>query len=100
MLAYLSEMIAEIVWRRRPMGPHDQGVHNGLIQTGRLPFAELIPNEHGRVLTLGRVKTPRVNGDGILLNADGSVPAVIHQWDRHPSLVSQLHALRPAAGAA
>ncbi len=50
----------------------------------------------GRVLTLGRVRTPRSTDDGVLLNADGSVPAVIHQWDRHPSLVSQLRALRPA----
>ena len=94
MMEYLTEMMTSIVWRRRPMGPHDQGIHNWLIQAGRLPFAELIPNEHGRVLTLGKIKTPRMSEDGVLTNADGSVPAVIHQWDRHPSLVSRLRALR------
>jgi hypothetical protein len=30
-----------------------------------------------------------------LVNADGSIPAVIHQWDRHVALVSQLQGLRP-----
>jgi hypothetical protein len=76
------------------MGPYDQGVHNGLIQAGRLPFAELIPNEYGRVLTLGKVKEPNLTTDGVLMNADGTIPAVIHQWDRHSSLVSRLRALR------
>jgi hypothetical protein len=98
MLTYLSEMIEGIAWRRRPMGPHDQGVHNGLIQTGRLPFARLIPNEQGRVLTLGQMKAPRIDNEGVLRNADGGVPAVVHQWDRHPELVVRLRALRSAGG--
>jgi hypothetical protein len=32
----------------------------------------------------------RATEDGYLANADGSVPAVIHQWDRHWSFVSKL----------
>ena len=92
MLTYLAEMIEGIIWRRRPMGSHDQGVHNALVQTGRLPSAQLIPNQTGRVLTLGRMETFRTNDDGFLLNADGSIPAVLHQWDRHASLVADLRA--------
>jgi hypothetical protein len=95
MLLYLVAMMTEIAWRRRPMGAHDQGVHNGLIQTGRLPAAVLVPNEKGRVLTLGKMKMARPNDDGILTNRDGTIPAVLHQWDRHVSLISQLRALRP-----
>ncbi len=91
MLHYLSEMMTSIAWRRRPMGPHDQGIHNALIRADRLQAAEVIPNEHGRVLTLGKVKAPRTN-DGFLVNADGSIPAVVHQWDRHAPLVSSLRA--------
>jgi hypothetical protein len=91
MLTYLSEMIAGVIWRRLPMGSHDQGVHNALIQTGRLPTARLIANETGRVLTLGRMQAFRTNEDGVLLNADGSIPAVLHQWDRHASLAARLH---------
>lgn len=92
MLTYLSEMVADIVWRRRPMGSHDQGVHNALIQTGRLPSTQLIPNESGRVLTLGKMQKFQKNREGFLLNADGSIPAVLHQWDRHASLVADLRA--------
>lgn len=90
MLAYLAEMIANIAWRRRAMGSHDQGIHNALIYAGRFPGARVIANEHGRVLTLGNMKTFRTSDDGFLLNADGTIPPVIHQWDRHASLVSRL----------
>ena len=94
MMKYLSEMMTSIARRRRPMGPHDQGIHNALIQDGRLPQAQVVPNEQGRVLTLGRMKSPRVDDDGLLLNVDGRVPAVVHQWDRHPQLVPQLRTFR------
>ena len=99
MMTYLNEMATGIVWRRRPMGSHDQAVHNGLLQTGRLPSAKVVPNEHGRVPTLGRMTALHMGDAGILLNADGTIPAVIHQWDRHPGLVSRLRALRLATSA-
>jgi hypothetical protein len=92
MMAYLSEMIAGIIWRRRPMGPLDQGVHNALFHGGRLADSRVIPNEYGRVLTLGLMSSPHVNEEGYLVNADGSLPAVVHQWDRHPELVPRLRA--------
>jgi hypothetical protein len=90
MLEYLSEMMMSIAWRRRPMGPHDQGVHNALVASGRLGPIELVRNEHGRVLTLGAMKHLRANDEGFLINADGSVPPVVHQWDRHGPSVSKL----------
>jgi hypothetical protein len=79
------------------MGSHDQAVHNGLIHTGRLPSAKVVPNEDGRVLTVGRMAALHMSDSGVLLNADGSIPAVIHQWDRHPSLISRLRALHAGA---
>ena len=33
-LHYLKEMSQEIIWRRRPLGSHDQGVHNHLLRSG------------------------------------------------------------------
>jgi hypothetical protein len=93
MLDYLSKMAAVVETQRAPMGPHDQAVHNWLLRTGRLPEAMLVPNEHGRVITLGRVRAPRVSPEGLVLNADGAVSAVVHQWDRHPTLLSSLSAL-------
>jgi hypothetical protein len=87
---YLTEMVSEIVWRRRPLGALDQGVHNWLIAQGRLPHATLVPNGTGRVLTMGGMASYRTAPDGMILNADGSVPAVVHQFDRHPELAARL----------
>lgn len=92
MLEYLTEMIGEIVWRRRPMGSHDQGVHNGLLLGGRLARATQVPNGSGRVATLGRVAAPVVER-GLVINADRTVPVVVHQWDRHPSVAPSIRAL-------
>lgn len=93
-LAYLGQMVGEVVWRRRPLGSHDQGIHNGLLRRGRFPGATVVPNGSGRVLTLGKMGAYEVAPDGTVLNADGSVPAVLHQWDRHASLVERIEAAR------
>lgn len=85
-LHYLTEMILEIMWRRRPMGAHDQGVHNWLLRTGRLPLATLVANGSGRVLTMGAMRSYETSSEGYVLNSDGSVPAVLHQYDRHKEL--------------
>lgn len=87
MLAYLHAMTAEGTRRRRPMGPHDQALHNILLYGGRLPAVRAVPNGFGRVLTLGKMTAVEVDRDGRVLNADGSLPAVVHQWDRHAELV-------------
>lgn len=88
-LDYLVEMDHAISWRRRPLGAHDQGVHNFLIRTGRFPGGKLVPNGHGRVLTMGLLESVSVTED-VVLNSDGTVPAVLHQYDRHPRLAQQL----------
>jgi len=95
MLAYLAEMIGQIALQRGPIGSRDQAVHNVLIASGRLPSALLVRNGYGRVLTLGAMKTFELASDGKVLNADGSVPAVLHQWDRHRALAARVE--RPPA---
>lgn len=92
MLSYLHQMASEISLYRRPLGPRDQGVHNALVLTGRLPNARLVPNERGRVLTLGAMKRLRISAEGFAVNADGTIPPVLHQWDRHGDFVSRLRA--------
>lgn len=87
---YLGAMIDEIASRRRPMGSHDQGVHNALLHRGRLDFATIVPNGHGRVITMGKMAHYELNRDGTVLNADGTTPAVVHQWDRHAALAARV----------
>ena len=94
MLAYVTEMAAEIFRHRRPMGARDQAVHNVLLHRDRLRSAEVITNEHGRVLTMGKMPAYRASADGRIENADGSIPAVLHQWDRHAELVARIEGRR------
>lgn len=99
-LDYLTRMSQAILWRRRPLGSHDQGVHNGLLRMGSLPSARVVPNGHGRVLTMGLLPQVNISPEGVVLNDDGTVPAILHQYDRHtslaPVLVNRLAARRTA----
>lgn len=89
-LDYLARMSQAILWRRRPLGSHDQGVHNGLLRSGSLPNARVVANGRGRVLTMGLLPRVNVSNEGVVLNDDGTVPAVLHQYDRHRSLAQDL----------
>ena len=66
----------------------DQGVHNAMIYTGRFTQTVIQANESGSVYTLHHVKPDKitVNQDGYITNRSG-VPAVVHQYDRHPLLL-------------
>lgn len=92
MLHYLKEMSQEIIWRRRPLGSHDQGVHNHLLRSGRFGTAVIVPNGHGRVLTMAGMPHVERATTGQVLNYDRSVPAILHQYDRHPQLAAELRA--------
>ncbi len=92
--AYLQAMTAEIAGRRRPLGSHDQGIHNYLLHRGRLSPATVIANGTGRVLTLGKMRSYETAPDGAVLNSDGTVPAILHQWDRHTELARHVEAAR------
>jgi hypothetical protein len=89
-LHYLSEMRDEIAGRRRPLGSHDQGVHNYLLRSGRFGDPAVVANGHGRILTMGAMASVPEREDGIALNADGTVPAVLHQYDRDPARAERL----------
>lgn len=97
-LDYLTAMWQAIQWRRRPLGSHDQGVHNELINLHRFPAARVVSNATGRVLTMGLMTGIRINEDGLVLNDDGTVPSVLHQYDRHPQLAAQLWASLAPSG--
>lgn len=88
-LHYLSEMRVEIRSKRMPLSG-DQGVHNYLIWSGRLKEHTLVENGWGRVATVGGMKAVLRDDDGLVTNRDGTRPAVVHQYDRHPDLVAGL----------
>jgi hypothetical protein len=92
-LGYLDAMAEEIKQHRRPLGSHDQGVHNHLLRRGLLS-ATIVENGHGRVLTMGGMATFDRDAEGRVINADGTVPAVLHQYDRHTGLATELTSSR------
>jgi hypothetical protein len=95
MLAYLRAMWSEIARHHRPLGPRDQAIHNVLALRSTFPHSAIIENRRGRVLTMGGLRAPQTNHEGYLINEDGSIPPVIHQWDRHGPLVPSLPPFRP-----
>lgn len=47
---------------------------------------------YGRVATVGLTPPDALTvGDGMILNPDGSVSAIVHQYDRHPHLMDAVH---------
>lgn len=60
-------------------------VHLGLVK------AEVRPN-FGRVATLGMTRGSELGiQNGLVINPDGSVSAIVHQHDRHPALDRAMH---------
>jgi len=78
---YLDAMIDQFLVRRVT---HDQAVHNFLIHTGVLSHYHVFSNETGPILTLHHRKRPlKTNACRELLNDNGDVALLVHQYDRH-----------------
>ena len=75
----------------------DQGAENYLVRENLLDVENIfeINCEHGNILTAGYFfyKNPiKIENDKIL-RGDGGIPAVVHQYDRHPALVQLIDKL-------
>jgi hypothetical protein len=92
MLGYLDAMTRLLVpfTPGERMAGYDQGVHNVLVHTGALGNLTLHDN-HGPVLTLAATEgEPEVDAHGLVRNACGRVPAIVHQYDRKPALFARI----------
>lgn len=100
-LVYAGTMADEYLRLREELPPdrvhyllHDQALHNYLLHSGilekRLEAAgrKLFVHENGDgVLTMGYANDFRIAKPGTsIANADGSIPAILHQYDRFDSL--------------
>lgn len=102
-LAYLDQFCAEIsrhaVRRRSVLIPiWDQAYHNMILR--RDPPADLVLMPwHSQLATVGEVPSEAlsVECDGRIAVAD-RVPAILHQYDRHPAAVASISALYPPPG--
>ena len=85
-LEYIDTMITEINRIRatgRPLYPgEDQPIHNYLIYSGMFKEHKKSHNGIGSVTTMHHQHQLLLDRKGRLLNADGSLTPIIHQWDR------------------
>lgn len=70
----------------------DQGVPNYFIRAGRLNDVEVVPYGSGPAMHVGIAPrdTIRTDAQGRILNREGEVCNIIHQYDRHPDLMDGL----------
>jgi hypothetical protein len=87
MIRYLELMLAEIAAMRDAYECADQAAHNLLLHDGHLDPVERLRNFHGPILTVGSEPRFGLNEDEELVNRDGSIIAVVHQYDRHRELM-------------
>lgn len=82
---YLELMIDQMLRLKAHPSGMDQGVHNYLLYTQQLKNVRIFQNRLGPVFTLGKtVDLPTLfDEEGYVLNKDGTVAHVLHQYDRH-----------------
>lgn len=90
-LGYLEAMEPELL-ARTPVYIPDQGIHNAMAHTGAFKHLNplIVKNGDGPVLTVGMMEDSemQLDSDNQLTGFRGKPYPVIHQYDRHPKLVS------------
>jgi len=91
-LEYLQKMEDEILGfvKRDKNIPHggDQGIHNYLIHTHKLPKAKIVENETSLFITCHHQKSFAFDRRGRILNKNGEICPIVHQYDRVAILFS------------
>lgn len=84
MMEYLEGMIDNLIELKCHTWGIDQGVHNYILHSGKIKNVKFYENYHGPVLTMHFSKDEKLRFDdrGYLLNEDGSVINILHQYDR------------------
>lgn len=100
MQAYLQRLIREFTAVRNVYNCADQALHNVLIYRGQVGPVTKNYNFKGPILTVGTEANYLLNSQGALINEDGNVIPVVHQYDRHEELVNLLQAKTVGSGGA
>lgn len=98
MLDALDVLLPDMLTRYIGWGT-DQGVLNYLVRTGALSTAQIQPYGTGTAMHMGIAprSTLSLDTDGRVLNDEGRVCPILHQYDRHPDIeASLLHRTEPA----
>jgi hypothetical protein len=78
-------------WKRTPpIGHRDKALHNYLVWKQRLNPVSLVPDGEGPFITLGNCKSPQIDKYGKVIGNNGNIPAIVHQYTRHPELAKTI----------
>lgn len=91
---YIEQMIAEFLrqpYKKMSDRIYDQAMHNKLIHFNEIEQVSLCHPLESKIATLGLMDVSdfRFNEKGQLLNLDDSIVPIVHQYDRHPSLMGK-----------
>jgi hypothetical protein len=81
-IAYLEYMKAKLSFRNKIKWGLDQGIHNSYAYQDKPDQVELISNNQPLVLTLGACTIYNLTKNGVLINPDGRIYPIVHQYDR------------------
>lgn len=94
MLSYINTMIEEfmqIPYSVMSNRIYDQAMHNKLLYDNRINQVNLCQPFQSAIVTLGLYPEEQIlMRDGKIVNRDGSVIAIVHQYDRFEKLQNQL----------
>ncbi len=82
-LRYVNQMIDHVRELPNPMTCIDQAIHNYMLHRGELENVEMMVNEESIVQTMALMKNYSTNQQHQVVNRDGTLPCVLHQYDRH-----------------
>ena len=92
---YVDKMLGEICkqpFKKMRNRIYDQAFHNKLLHCGEL--ASVVPcfSLQSNIATLGCMSMGEIglSNDGKVLNRDGTIVPIVHQYDRHQVLVEKL----------
>jgi hypothetical protein len=97
---YLEKMIDLILhapgtgWELAVQGGIDQGVHNVLVHNYPPEKIALFENNSGPVFTLVLEDSVSMTKSGDVINKNGGVPNVVHQYDRHWQIARRHYGFR------
>jgi hypothetical protein len=83
-IKYVDEMVKELnrILIEKNCYVTDQPTHGYLIYNGVFPSYKLYHTGQGPISTMNRYDNMKFDDNGNLLNFDGSICPIVHQWDR------------------
>jgi hypothetical protein len=89
---YLNAMVSTTMRARdlSRMPDGDQGIHNHVLIEKLVRNAVVHENRHGPVMTMCHMKDWQTGPDGTVLNDNGDLVPVLHQYDKIPAVKERL----------